>query len=247
MAEQLRTIYKDINNVDLYVAGLAEDHLEGGSLGEVFTTIIAKQFEAIRDGDRFWYENASNGLFSEKELADIKATKLSDVIERNTDVSDLRENIFILNIHGTNGDDNLSGTQLADIFVGSKGNDHIDGGGSQEDLIDYSNSQDPITVRFDGVLKGTNTLDQVALDAWAGLQDLANKGNQTARQISNLHKQFFGHSISGFFNTSEVEPEQLLTATGSEDPIQDGIFFDQISNIKYSLSYPFNSTLYAFF
>ena len=46
-----QTDNNDINNVDLYVAGLAEDHVEGSSLGEV-SNVIKRQFEAIR-GDRF--------------------------------------------------------------------------------------------------------------------------------------------------------------------------------------------------
>ena len=74
LANKLKEVYNDIDNVDLYVGGLAEDHIEGGSLGELFSTIIAKQFESIRDGDRFWYENVENGLFTKQEIAELKST-----------------------------------------------------------------------------------------------------------------------------------------------------------------------------
>ena len=82
LAQKLSDLYNgDINNVDLYIAGLAEDHESDSSVGQLFGKIITKQFEAIRDGDRFWYENQKNQLFTVDELAEIKATTLSDVIE----------------------------------------------------------------------------------------------------------------------------------------------------------------------
>lgn len=55
--KKLKSLYKDINNIDLWVGGLGEDHVEGSELGETFHTIIVKQFTRIRDGDRFWYKN----------------------------------------------------------------------------------------------------------------------------------------------------------------------------------------------
>ena len=97
---RLKDLYNDdINNVDLYVAGLAEDHVSGSSLGESFREIVKQQFEAIRDGDRFWYENTANKLFTNDELTEIKATRLSDVIQRNTEITGLRDNVFFISIN----------------------------------------------------------------------------------------------------------------------------------------------------
>ncbi len=90
LAANLEALYGDVDNIDVWVGGLAEDHVDGGSLGELFTTIIADQFERIRDGDRLWYQN----VFSGRQLAQIENTSLSDVIERNTEITDLRENVF---------------------------------------------------------------------------------------------------------------------------------------------------------
>ena len=230
LAQRLKELYNnDINNVDLYVAGLAEDHVEGSSLGEVFGTIIKRQFEAIRDGDRFWHENEENKLFSEAELAEIKGTKLSDVIERNTEITGLRDNVFLLNIKGTAGDDLLNGTHLADQFCASMGHDRIDGGESF-DTIDYTTLEGPITLRFDGVLKGSNSLDGLGIAAMEGLQELASKGNQAATQIFSLHQRFFGQSASGFFNQSQSNLAQnradAVAAVGSE------LGFDHISDIE---------------
>ena len=90
VAANLEALYGDVDNIDVWVGGLAEDHVDGGSLGELFTTIIADQFQRIRDGDRFWYEN----VFSGKQLAEIDDTTLADVIERNTGITDLQDNVF---------------------------------------------------------------------------------------------------------------------------------------------------------
>ncbi len=92
LQDKLAELYGDVNNIDLWVGLMAEDHLRGASVGELTSTIIADQFERTRDGDRFYYEN----VFSGSELAMLNRTSLADVIERNTDVEGLQENVFFL-------------------------------------------------------------------------------------------------------------------------------------------------------
>jgi peroxidase len=61
-------------------------------VGEVFYTILKDQFERLRDGDRFWYENNFWG----RELRKIKKTTLAKVIKRNTNIGkELHKNFFI--------------------------------------------------------------------------------------------------------------------------------------------------------
>lgn len=90
LQQKLEAVYGDVNNVDLWVAGLAEDHQSGSSVGETFTAIIADQFSRLRDADRFWYEAILDG----DELAEVQATTLSDVIARNTDLNQLSDDVF---------------------------------------------------------------------------------------------------------------------------------------------------------
>ncbi|QDU50715.1 peroxidase family protein [Gimesia panareensis] len=90
VAAKLEALYGTVDNIDLWIGGLAEDHLPGSSMGETFTAIIVDQFERLRDGDRFWYEN----VFSGETLHQINSTTLADVIERNSDISGLQENVF---------------------------------------------------------------------------------------------------------------------------------------------------------
>ncbi len=52
--------------------------------------ILATQFEYLRSGDRYWYEN----VLSTKEIAQINNATLSEIIQRNTNITDLQENVF---------------------------------------------------------------------------------------------------------------------------------------------------------
>ncbi len=81
----------NVNKVDLFDGGLAEAHASGGSVGKLFTRIIADQFERTRDGDRLFYQNT----FSGSDLKEIQNTTLTDIIRRNTMITNLQKNGFI--------------------------------------------------------------------------------------------------------------------------------------------------------
>jgi len=90
---RLQAAYENVNDIDLWVGGLAEDHVEDALVGEVFMAILKDQFERLRDGDRFWYENNFWG----KELKQIRKTTLAKVIRRNTNIDkELQKNVFIV-------------------------------------------------------------------------------------------------------------------------------------------------------
>ena len=87
----LQEAYVDVDSIDLWAGGLAEEPLAGSHLGELFQLIIKTQFEALRDGDRFWYERK----LSASELDEVQLTRLSDVIRRNTGIgAELQDNVF---------------------------------------------------------------------------------------------------------------------------------------------------------
>jgi hypothetical protein len=81
-AEKLQRAYQDINKLDLWVAGISEDHHEDAMIGETFFQIIKDQFERIRTGDRFWYEN----IFTKKMINFINKQTLATIIKRNTTI-----------------------------------------------------------------------------------------------------------------------------------------------------------------
>ncbi|QDV69917.1 peroxidase [Rosistilla carotiformis] len=94
---RLKSAYESIDDIDLWVGGLSEDHAGDGNLGETFRTIIVDQFERLRDGDRYWYETA----LSASDLAMVKETQLSDIIRQNTTADTVQDNVFVLPNHGT--------------------------------------------------------------------------------------------------------------------------------------------------
>ncbi len=87
----LATAYATIDDVDVWVGGLAEDHELASNLGETFSTIWIDQFTRLRDGDRYFYKN--QGL--DANLVDeLENTTLADIILRNTAIASLSDNVF---------------------------------------------------------------------------------------------------------------------------------------------------------
>jgi hypothetical protein len=89
----LAATYGSVDNIDLWIGGLAEDHLPNSSVGATFTAILVDQFSRLRDGDRFWYENS----LSDNLVRDIQNTSLADIIRLNTGLTKLQEDVFFYN------------------------------------------------------------------------------------------------------------------------------------------------------
>ncbi len=93
LQNRLAKVYGDVDTMDVYIGGLAEDPVPGSMLGELFHTIVTLQFKALRDGDRFWYEHT----LSQDELEEVEGTTLADIIRRNTNISDeIGDNVFVV-------------------------------------------------------------------------------------------------------------------------------------------------------
>ena len=89
-----------VDDVELWVGGLAEDNVADFVLGETFFFLWRDQFTRLRDGDSDWYQNQNTAThsapFSDSEIDLIEATTLADVISRNTGVTFDRSEIFVL-------------------------------------------------------------------------------------------------------------------------------------------------------
>ncbi|KAK3239360.1 hypothetical protein CYMTET_50709 [Cymbomonas tetramitiformis] len=94
LVAQLKEAYNnDINSVDAIVGGLAEDHVYGSDLGELFYHSLKDQFTRLRDGDRLFFESA--GAFTSEQLTSLWSTRIRDLIFLNTEVHCLPQNVLM--------------------------------------------------------------------------------------------------------------------------------------------------------
>jgi len=88
---RLATAYDRVDDLDLWVGGLAEDPMPGAMVGELIRTVLVGQFRALRDGDRFWYRN----VLGAEERALVEGSRLADIIRRNTRIGgELPDDVF---------------------------------------------------------------------------------------------------------------------------------------------------------
>lgn len=91
---RLASVYTDVDEMDLWVGALAEEPVNGGHVGELAFKVIAKQFTALRNGDRYWYQAA----LTPEEIDVVESTTLADVIRRNTSIGpELSDDVFRVN------------------------------------------------------------------------------------------------------------------------------------------------------
>ncbi|MGB3755961.1 MAG: peroxidase family protein [Rivularia sp. (in: cyanobacteria)] len=185
----LEELYGSVDDIDFFVGMLAEDLLPGASVGESVSAVLSQQFENLRDGDRFYYEN----VFSPEEIAAIESTSLSDIIRRNTDTTIIQDNAFSLINQGTSESETLNGGLGQDTIFGNGGDDIILGnadndvlssgngfsildGGTGIDIADYSNLNqaiifDPLGIVEKGVAGVDEIIDIETIRGASGLEN----------------------------------------------------------------------------
>lgn len=148
----LKTVYGTVDKVELWIGGLAEKHASGAFVGQTFQAIIARQFTALRDGDRLWWQNQG---FDAQTAAQIGKTTLADLIRLNTDTKQIQPDVFVYYdrhsgtlggvaadtpaspqfIVGSAGADTLTGGTAADILVPAAGTPRLTGGAAADTFV----------------------------------------------------------------------------------------------------------------
>jgi len=77
---RLTAAYTSVDDIDVWVGGLAEPPQPGAMVGELIFTVLKAQFEALRDGDRYWYRRT----LTPEGIEQVENTRLADIIRRNT-------------------------------------------------------------------------------------------------------------------------------------------------------------------
>ncbi|KAG8042227.1 hypothetical protein G9C98_000218 [Cotesia typhae] len=78
---KLKSLYETLEDIDLYAGGLSEKPILGGIVGPTFACIIAQQFNHLRKGDRFWYENGNlNNSFTLAQINQIRQISLAKIL-----------------------------------------------------------------------------------------------------------------------------------------------------------------------
>lgn len=172
VAANLKAVYGDVDKIDLWMGGVAEDHAPGSFVGETFSTIITQQFENLRDGDCLWYQN--QGL-DQTTLDQINHTKLSDVILRNTDTKTIQSDAFqsvdrhnqTMASNDPNGPQLVVGTDAPNAhLMGGPNDDTIVAGLGPDQLLTGNGGHDTFVFHGDGHTASITDFD-------AGLDKLA--------------------------------------------------------------------------
>ena len=96
MWNRFRLLYRNVNDIDLYPAAIAEDPLDSDALlGPTFSCIIGTQFRNLKYGDRFFFSHRTTKInFLEQFMEKMETRTLSQVICSNTDIEGVQEEAF---------------------------------------------------------------------------------------------------------------------------------------------------------
>ena len=102
----LRSVYSNVDDIDLFVGGFLEQPHSDSILGPIFKCIIGDTFARLKLGDRFFYDLAESGpnmdsrvqktmRFSAAQLQEIRKTSMARILCDNTEsISEMQPKVF---------------------------------------------------------------------------------------------------------------------------------------------------------
>jgi len=112
MQTKLKSLYGSVDDIDLWVGGLAEDHAPDAMVGETIKAVLTDQFTRLRDGDRFWYQNDPFFIDYKSNMKKVDDITLYDVISYNTDLQGkIQKDVFFCK-NPTGGGHNIMHSDL---------------------------------------------------------------------------------------------------------------------------------------
>uniref|UniRef100_A0AC35U7B1 Peroxidase n=1 Tax=Rhabditophanes sp. KR3021 TaxID=114890 RepID=A0AC35U7B1_9BILA len=89
--------YESIDDIELIIGALAEKLLRGSLLGPTLVCLLSKQFQNLKYGDRFWFENYfPDSSFALSQLNEIRKTSLAEILCKGSKLRSVQPHIFVL-------------------------------------------------------------------------------------------------------------------------------------------------------
>ena len=127
----LQKVFATVDDVDLFIGGLAENHASGALVGETFQQIIAQQFQNLRDGDRLWWQNQG---FDDATRQMIERSTLGAIEVRNNDTTAIQHDVFVA-AERHSSDVAATGPDGPQLVIGIDADDAEISGGPADDTI----------------------------------------------------------------------------------------------------------------
>ena len=233
VAARFASIYDSVEDVDFWIGGISEDPVNGGLVGQLFNKVLTDQFTRLRDGDRFFYLNHLDELSILDP--DFETTKLSDILEDNTNEDYVfSNNVFIvpgLTVDSLNSEEgsplefvvSLSDVSSATVTVDFQ---TIDGTATAGE--DYSKTSGTISFNPGETTKtiSVNLLnDSVLNDNETVLLKLSNASNQNIEENLAVSRPIFDREIIGNSKNNRLKGSfgnDLIEGLGGKDKISGG-------------------------
>ncbi|MGB0387820.1 MAG: peroxidase family protein [Ardenticatenaceae bacterium] len=215
LQSDLAAAYDDVDDIDLWVGGLAEEHLSGALVGETFHAILSDQFMRLRDGDRFWHEylDWTSYGFDTDPVVHSDGTTLSDVtlaeiIGWNTNITSIQDNAFV-------GTELIVNSNHATVNLGRRVKVNLSGRARNVSRIQVTCQADPTVLRLVKV-SFSSALTSQAHQILADNYDLATGTSVAAIELQspiNLGENLIGSLIyKGFDNgTTDITCDPQFT------------------------------------
>ncbi|KAM9754374.1 eosinophil peroxidase [Menidia menidia] len=92
LAHKFQLLYGTPHNIDVWVGAISEPALPGGRVGPLLSCLLARQFRALRDGDRFWWQR--EGVFTSAQRRQLHSVSLSRIICDNSHITQVPADPF---------------------------------------------------------------------------------------------------------------------------------------------------------
>ncbi|XP_069103195.1 peroxidase-like protein 3 [Argopecten irradians] len=93
---RLASVYAHVDDIDLFVGGILEEHVDGGIVGPTFACIIGEQFRRLKVGDRYYFERRKESIreFDRRQIAAIKEHSLAKILCENFDFQYIQRDVM---------------------------------------------------------------------------------------------------------------------------------------------------------